>query len=77
MDIILHLGAHRAASTSFQTYLRGADAQLAGQGIGFWGPQRTRKGLFHDLPEQPSNSVRGRRAAGRVALGEDATGLAI
>ena len=48
--------------------MRQSGAALSGQGIGFWGPQRTRKGLFHDLPEQPSNSVRGRRAAGRVAL---------
>ncbi|MFZ5962755.1 hypothetical protein ACOXXX_07360 [Thalassococcus sp. BH17M4-6] len=73
MDIILHLGAHRCASTSFQTYMRQSGAALAGQGIGFWGPHRTRRGLFHDLADQPSNSRRGRRAAGRVALSCAAT----
>ncbi|NIY98686.1 hypothetical protein HC022_21390, partial [Salipiger sp. HF18] len=66
MDIILHLGAHRAASTSFQTYLRGADAQLAGQGIGVWGLWRTRKGLFHGLMEPGARPGDAQRAAGRV-----------
>lgn len=72
MDIILHLGAHRAASTSFQTYLRGADAQLAGQGIGFWGPWRTRKGLFHGLMGPEARPGDAQRAAGRVRLAAEA-----
>lgn len=47
MDIILHLGAHRTASTSFQRYMRSVSDALAAGGTGFWGPGRTRKGLFH------------------------------
>lgn len=68
MDVILHLGAHRTGSTSFQTYLRGADARLAGQGVGVWGPWRTRKGLFHGLmdpAEHPGDVI---RTQGRVRL---------
>lgn len=68
MDIVLHLGAHRAGSGTFQTYLRGAEAPLARQGIGFWGPWRTRKGLFHGLTAPPSDAVAARRATGRVRL---------
>ncbi|MBN9887470.1 hypothetical protein [Salipiger abyssi] len=68
MDIVLHLGAHRAGSTTFQTYLRGADAPLAGQGVGFWGPWRTRNGLFHGLMAPPADPVAARRATGRVRL---------
>ncbi|WP_417720964.1 hypothetical protein [Salipiger sp.] len=68
MDVILHLGAHRTGSTSFQTYLRGADAQLAGQGIGFWGPWRTRNGLFHGLMDPPPRPGEAKRAPGRVRL---------
>lgn len=68
MDLILHLGAHRTGSTTFQTYLRGAEAQLAGQGVGVWGPWQTRKGLLHGLmdPSQPAGDAQ--RAMGRVRL---------
>lgn len=45
MDVILHLGAHRAATTGFQDYMRRHKDALAAHGVGFWGPQRTRRGL--------------------------------
>jgi len=45
MDVIFHLGAHRTATTSFQDYMRRHRDTLAAQGVGFWGPQRTRRGL--------------------------------
>ena len=38
MDVILHLGAHRTASTSFHHYMRSNAARLDLSGIGFWGP---------------------------------------
>lgn len=38
MDVILHLGAHRTASTSFQHYMRASLARLETQGVGFWAP---------------------------------------
>lgn len=38
MDVILHLGAHRTASTSFQHYMRASLGRLEPQGVGFWTP---------------------------------------
>lgn len=44
MEVILHIGAQRTATTSFQAYLRANSAELSAQGIGYWGPHRTRRG---------------------------------
>ncbi|MEX0316830.1 MAG: hypothetical protein AB3N21_02695 [Ruegeria sp.] len=49
MDVILHIGAHRCATTSFQHYMRGNAEVLLRRGIGFWGPRRTRSGLFRGI----------------------------
>ncbi|MFD0857687.1 hypothetical protein [Roseovarius aquimarinus] len=71
MEIILHLGAHRTASTSFQHYLRKNGARLAAMGIGVWGPPRTRDGLMEGVlprPGLPGASKQVARAAGRIAL---------
>lgn len=68
MDVILHTGAHRTATTSFQFYLRAHRDTLQAQGIGFWGPWRTRNGLLHGVAERPETPKAGARAAGRVAL---------
>ncbi|EIE48686.1 hypothetical protein [Salipiger aestuarii] len=73
MDVILHLGAHRAGATTFQTYLRGAEPQLAGQGVGVWGPWRTRKGLLHGLMDPTRRSGDALRAQGRVRLATTAS----
>lgn len=71
MDVILHLGAHRTASTSFQYYMRrNADVLRVG-GIGFWGPRDTRGGLLTGAVPQPGVMSAARqldRARGRVAL---------
>lgn len=71
MDIILHIGAHRCATTSFQHYMRQNADGLARRGIGFWGPRRTRNGLFSGLISRP-HLAKGRdlqqRAAGRIQL---------
>jgi hypothetical protein len=71
MKVILHIGAHRCATTTFQAYLRRNATQLERSGIGFWGPRRTRKGLFSGLVPRPG-VVTGRnlsqRAAGRVQI---------
>lgn len=71
MDVILHIGAHRTASTSFQAYLRANAAPLEEQGLCFWGPRRTRGGLFAGII--PSNGSprlerQARMAQGRIAL---------
>ncbi len=71
MNVILHIGAHRCATTSFQHYLRHNAARLEERGIGFWGPRRTRNGLFSGV--LPGTVAVGggdpaRRAAGRIRL---------
>ncbi|MEM5519752.1 hypothetical protein [Sulfitobacter sp. AS59] len=69
MDIILHVGAHRTATTSFQRYLRDNSDAIAASKTGIWGPLRTRKGLFSGI--FPGPKMQGRspeRVKGRVAL---------
>lgn len=71
MDVILHIGAHRCATTSFQYYMRSNADRLSAQRIGFWGPMRTRAGLFRGIlpgPEVSLNRDIKRRALGRVQL---------
>tara|TARA_R110002049_G_scaffold10127_6_gene50563 strand:- start:32841 stop:33794 length:954 start_codon:yes stop_codon:yes gene_type:complete len=71
MDIILHIGAHRSGTTSFQHYLRDSHADLSEQSIGYWGPARTRQSVFPGLFPKPA-AARGRnlcrRAEGRVQM---------
>lgn len=71
MDVILHVGAHRTATTSFQHHLRAQRADLSRQNVGFWGPIHTRTsvfpGLFRTAGLQRRRHV-GRRAEGRLAL---------
>ena len=71
MDVILHIGAHRTGTTSFQDYLRVNRAVLTTQGIGFWAPWRTRGGLLNGVADRPLSSAGVRRGAGRVALNLD------
>ena len=73
MDITLHLGAHRTASTCFQFYLKENTNTLRNKGIGVWGPWRTRDGVLTGvIPVKmagtpPDQQLR--RAHGRIALG--------
>jgi hypothetical protein len=71
MDIILHLGAHRTGSTSFQHYLRGNRARLMADGTALWEPGMLRRGVFDGLFAAP-RLINGRdlqrRAMGRVRL---------
>lgn len=53
MDVILHVGAHRCATTTFQSYMRRNAAVLTARRIGFWGPLRTRGGLFDGAVARP------------------------
>lgn len=68
MDVILHLGAHRTASTTFQTYMRGQGDALNGAGIGYWGPYRTRTGLLHGVLDRSATLAQSQRARGRILL---------
>ncbi len=71
MDITLHLGAHRSASTSFQHYMRKNAARLAASGTGFWGPKEVRKGLLQGVFPSPGPmpaEKQFQRARGRILL---------
>ena len=71
MQTCLHLGAHRCATTSFQEYLRQNAADLETQGIGFWGPRRTRNGLLHGVLPSPAvgnAQALAKRAQGRIRM---------
>ncbi len=46
MKTVLHIGAHRTGTTTFQSYMRRHKEALDTARIGFWGPWRTRSGLF-------------------------------
>lgn len=54
MDIMLHLGAHRSASTTFQSFLWTNRARLAQRGLSSWTPRRTRDGLMSGLMRAPA-----------------------
>ncbi len=43
MDVILHIGAHRTASASFQHYLRSGEKRFEQVGLGYWGPTHEQK----------------------------------
>lgn len=49
MDVILHIGAHRTATTTLQRVLGQNQARLRANGVTYWGPKRTRGGLFSGL----------------------------
>jgi len=68
MDVILHLGAHRTATTTFQNYLRNNEFALLQRGIAVWEPRNTRKGLFHGVLPARSREKAFGRAQGRIAL---------
>jgi len=71
MDVTLHIGAHHCATTTFQNYMRLNGDRLATQGVGFWGPRRTRNGLFRGILPGPTAATGRdlrRRAIGRVQM---------
>ncbi|MCC1492543.1 hypothetical protein [Cognatishimia sp. F0-27] len=68
MDVILHGGAHRTACGSFQTFLDAHETTLREQGIGYWGPARTRPALLRDLCGTPRNRAAWDRAVGRLRM---------
>lgn len=71
MDLILHIGAHRTASTGFQHYMTRNARPLRRAGIGFLGPSQTRDGLLTGVVpvaglRTPEDQLR--RAHARVAM---------
>ncbi|MEL6957600.1 MAG: hypothetical protein AAGL89_01455 [Pseudomonadota bacterium] len=73
MDICLHLGAHRTATTSFQSALRSNTAHLARCGLTCWTPAKTRDGLMRGLIRHPEDATlqddeQGLRSVGRLKI---------
>jgi len=71
MDITLHFGAHRTATTSLQRHAQARTAALAAHGLAFWGPPVTRDGLLAGVVPAPGEHPAAARAAharGRIAL---------
>lgn len=72
MDVTLHLGTHRTGSTTFQSYMARHSNTFQTRGRSFWGPKRTRGGLFAGLqPNMKLSSGRRKlqkRAQGRVHM---------
>lgn len=73
MDVILHIGAHRTGTTTFQRFMQANRAHLRAQGIGYWGPGKTRAGLFRGLMRAPhritpEDAHLAARTRGRIAL---------
>ena len=73
MDINLHIGVHRTASTTLQRFLDRNTAVLHQSGVEAWTPARTRKGLFSGLFERPEDVTeaierRGNRSCGLIAV---------
>lgn len=70
MDVTLHIGAHRTATTSFQVFAEANTACLAQNGIAVWGPKRTRSGLFSGMvqPARTPVTARARRSSRRIEM---------
>lgn len=68
LEITLHIGAHRTATTRFQHYMRRHARPLTRRGIGFWGPLRTRAGLLTDILANPGQDHDQAQAARRRLL---------
>lgn len=73
MDVILHLGAHRCGTTTFQQLLQRNCAVLREAGLDSWTPDRTRAGLMAGLIQRPEDltpqiEARARRSSGIVRI---------
>lgn len=70
MEILLHLGAHRTATTTLQHMLGQSHVGLQGAGLAYWGPKRLRAGLFDGLYNGDDTLLPGkaRRAQARIRL---------
>lgn len=64
MDVILHLGAHRTGSTTFQDYM----TRVQTGAVAYWGPKMTRGGLFDGVHGSPVGMRPAIRAKGRIAV---------
>ena len=81
VDVTLHLGAHRTGTTTLQKYLENNRDNLNEIGTEFWGPNRTRAGLFSGLVKRPDTitnqaTIRGERSCGLIRMELDRLDMA-
>ncbi|MEM9434853.1 MAG: hypothetical protein AAGA12_13095 [Pseudomonadota bacterium] len=74
MEICLHVGAHRTGTTSFQKYMQVSVAASGADEVVYWGPKRTRDGMFAGLIKDPDNigldeDMLAKRSIGRIRFG--------
>ncbi len=70
MDVILHVGAHRTATTTFQHHIAANRPALRASRAAYWGPKVVRGGLFRTMSggTDPILPWQAKRAARRAAL---------
>lgn len=71
MDVILHIGAHRTGTSTFQDYMQRHVDSFEQSGVGYWGPGRTRRGLFSGIVPKTQVATgrdQQQRGEGRVQL---------
>lgn len=73
MDLLVHIGAHRTGTTAIQSLMQRHGNLLARNGVAFFGPKRTRSGLFGGLIKNPDtlmghDEALGQRSCGRIAM---------
>jgi hypothetical protein len=73
MDVILHVGGHRTATTTLQRVLSKNNGAMQADRIAYWGPKRTRSDLFLGLLgntdlAMPALGCRTDQAADQIAL---------
>ncbi len=75
MEISLHIGAHRTGTTTFQRFMtQNRFGDIWGRdGVAFWGPMRTRRGLFSGLIRNtdtttPRDRAAAQRSCGRIKM---------
>lgn len=76
MDVVLHIGAHRCASTTLQQFLQRNEMSLSRAGVEAWTPDRTRTGLFAGLLQRPTDKPaqaeqRAKRSSGVIRIEAD------
>lgn len=76
LEIVLHIGAHRTATTSLQAYARAHAGALGARGVTLWDPRVTRPGLLADVqPGRGRLAAQVRRAEGRLRMSCARAGL--
>ncbi|KIT16088.1 hypothetical protein [Jannaschia aquimarina] len=73
METILHIGAHRTATSTLQRLISRNAGALASSGVAVWTPDRTRGGLLAGVMgdpgrRDPRRDLLAHRSAGRVAM---------